>query len=101
MREIDWDNPTEEDKAWVDQYGSGAMRRKIERGMSRRASVDKAVSEDEQDEDDYENMNLNQLKAVAKDRKRDNPDFDVTGVTNKGELIDRLRQWDADHPEEE
>lgn len=106
MRQIDWDAPlSEEDKKWVEAYGTGAMRRAVERNKRRFADVRSAASEEDDDEDDatdeYDSMNLDQLKEFAKARKIDHPDFDTTGVKNKRELVERLREWDADQQSEE
>jgi hypothetical protein len=109
MRDIDWDNPSEEDAEWVLQYGTGTMRRKLELSDAKLASVEKAVQEERESEespveeapaDSYDDMTLDQLKAEAAERKREYPDFDTSGIKNKAQLIERLREWDAEHSEE-
>lgn len=106
MRQIDWEKPlSEEDQQWVEQFGTQAMRRRMERQQQRFTSVEQTMSDedssDQEPQDNYDDMTLDQLKVEAKARKEDNPDFDTSGIKTKGDLIERLRQWDSDHAEEE
>jgi hypothetical protein len=103
MRDIDWDKPlSDEDKEWVEQFGTGAMRRQVEQNERRFGDVESAASEEDSEEDqeqeeyedNYDEMNLDQLKAEAANRKHENPDLDTTGIKTKAQLIERLREWD-------
>jgi hypothetical protein len=95
---IDWDKPvSDEDKEWVRAQGSVLQRRELDAYEARQSSVEKVASgqeADNQPQDDYDDMTVDELKAEAADRKRRDPDFDTKGITKKSELVERLREWD-------
>jgi len=100
MRTIDYDKPLSEEEAeWVEQVGSKRMRTKLAQNQERFGDLEEAAS-DEEVSDSYENMTLDELKAEAGARKEQG--FDTSGIKNKSQLIERLRQWDRDQqPEQE
>lgn len=105
MRKIDWEAPlSSDDLIWLRQAGLPNIEARISENEKRFG-----VTEDEDEgsgepglEDDYDSWKLAELRAEAKTREAFplTPD-QIDAFTKKAPLIEVMRAWDKDHPDEE
>jgi len=107
MREIHWDAPlSEDDKAWLRDRDKHSEIEANEARFAENLLLNPKLKIEDEDEDedsgetqdDYDSWKVQELKDEAV--KRD-PPVDLTGLSKKEQLIEALRAWDREHPDDE
>lgn len=85
--------------AWgreVDGFGSGAQQ-----ADSESVEAPQAVSRDDREDDQYDNMSADELKEELRSRHESGREIDTTGVRRKADLAQKLREDDEAQAQEQ